>query len=77
LSSVTIGEAPAAAAGLIFVQLAGIAPSLDESEGRVAMPAKSAQPGSGGFSAAERNAMKQRAAELQAEGKKGPRRLMS
>ena len=38
------------------------------------MPAKSSQPGSGGFSAAERNAMKQRAAELRAEGKKGARK---
>ena len=38
------------------------------------MPAKSAQTGSGGFSAAERAAMKQRAAELRAEGKKGAKR---
>ena len=38
------------------------------------MPAKSSQPGSGGFSAAERNAMKQRAAELRAEGKKGAKK---
>jgi uncharacterized protein YdhG (YjbR/CyaY superfamily) len=34
------------------------------------MPARSSQAGSGGFSAAERAAMKQRAAELRAEGKK-------
>ncbi len=34
------------------------------------MSAKTSQPGSGGFSAAERAAMKQRAAELRAEGKK-------
>ena len=34
------------------------------------MPARSSQTGSGGFSAAERAAMKQRAAELRAEGKK-------
>jgi uncharacterized protein YdhG (YjbR/CyaY superfamily) len=68
------GEAPAAAAGLVFVQLAGIAPGLDEPEGRVAMPAKSSQTGSGGFSAAERAAMKQRAAELRAEGKKGAKK---
>jgi uncharacterized protein YdhG (YjbR/CyaY superfamily) len=33
------------------------------------MPARSSQAGSGGFSAAERAAMKQRAAELRAEGK--------
>ena len=38
------------------------------------MPAKSSQTESGGFSAAERNAMKQRAAELRAEGKKGAER---
>ena len=38
------------------------------------MPAKSSQPGSGGFSAAERAAMKQRAAELRAEGKKGAKK---
>jgi uncharacterized protein YdhG (YjbR/CyaY superfamily) len=38
------------------------------------MPAKSSQPGSGGFSAAERTAMKQRAAELRAEGKKGAKK---
>jgi uncharacterized protein YdhG (YjbR/CyaY superfamily) len=34
------------------------------------MPARSSQTGSGGFSAAERAAMKQRAAELRTEGKK-------
>ena len=35
------------------------------------MPAKSSQTGSDGFTAAERAAMKQRAAELRAEGKQG------
>ena len=35
------------------------------------MPAKSSQTGSDGFTAAERAAMKQRAAELRAEGRKG------
>ena len=35
------------------------------------MPAKNARTESGGFSAAERAAMKKRAAELRAEGKKG------
>ena len=35
------------------------------------MPAKSAQAQSGGFTAEERAAMKERAAELRAEGKKG------
>jgi uncharacterized protein YdhG (YjbR/CyaY superfamily) len=38
------------------------------------MPTKSSQAGSGGFSAAERAAMKQRAAELRAEGKKGAKK---
>jgi uncharacterized protein YdhG (YjbR/CyaY superfamily) len=38
------------------------------------MPAKTPQSGSGGFSAAERAAMKQRAAELRAEGKKGAKK---
>jgi uncharacterized protein YdhG (YjbR/CyaY superfamily) len=37
------------------------------------MPAKTAETGSGGFSAEERAAMKARAAELRAEGKKGAR----
>ena len=38
------------------------------------MPAKNSQTDSGGFSAAERAAMKQRAAELRAEGKKGAKK---
>jgi uncharacterized protein YdhG (YjbR/CyaY superfamily) len=38
------------------------------------MPTESTQAGSGGFSAAERAAMKQRADELRAEGKKGVKR---
>jgi uncharacterized protein YdhG (YjbR/CyaY superfamily) len=38
------------------------------------MPANSSQTGSGGFSAAERAAMRQRAAELRAEGKKGAKK---
>ncbi len=38
------------------------------------MPAKKAQTESGGFSAAERAAMKKRAAELRAEGKKGAKK---
>ncbi len=37
------------------------------------MPAKTSSTGSGGFSAEERAAMKARAAELRAEGKKGAR----
>jgi uncharacterized protein YdhG (YjbR/CyaY superfamily) len=38
------------------------------------MPARSSQTGSGGFTAAERAAMKQRAAELRAEGKQGAKK---
>jgi uncharacterized protein YdhG (YjbR/CyaY superfamily) len=38
------------------------------------MAAKSSQSGSGGFTAAERAAMKQRAAELRAEGKQGAKK---
>jgi len=38
------------------------------------MPAKSSQTGSDGFSAAERAAMKQRAAELRAEGRQGAKK---
>jgi uncharacterized protein YdhG (YjbR/CyaY superfamily) len=38
------------------------------------MPANSSQTGSGGFTAAERAAMKQRAAELRAEGKQRARK---
>ena len=38
------------------------------------MPAKSAKSDSGGFSAEERAAMKERAAELRAEGKKGAKK---
>jgi uncharacterized protein YdhG (YjbR/CyaY superfamily) len=59
---------------LAFVQLAGIAPSLWGLKGGVTMPAKSSQAGSGGFTAAERAAMKQRAAELRAEGKQGAKK---
>jgi len=38
------------------------------------MPAESSQTGSGGFTAAERAAMKQRAAELRAQGKSGAKK---
>jgi uncharacterized protein YdhG (YjbR/CyaY superfamily) len=41
------------------------------------MPAKSGKTGSEGFSAAERAAMKERAAELRAEGKKGAKKADS
>ncbi|WP_426565337.1 iron chaperone [Angustibacter sp. McL0619] len=41
---------------------------------KTAKPAKTAEPASDGFSAAERAAMKARAAELRAEGKKGAKK---
>jgi len=71
---ITNREAPAVAAGLAFVQLAGIAPSPCESKGRVTMSAEGSQMRSEGFTVAERAAMKQRAAELRAEGKQGARK---
>ena len=40
------------------------------------MPAKQAKKGTDGFSAAERAAMKERAAELRAEGKKGSKKAV-
>jgi hypothetical protein len=43
-------------------------------EGRGDMPAKSSQTESRGFTAAERAAMKQRAAELRAEGRQGAKK---
>jgi uncharacterized protein YdhG (YjbR/CyaY superfamily) len=62
------------ATGLAFLQLAGTAPSLWVPKGRLTMPANSSQAASDGFTAAERAAMKQRAAELRAEGKKGAKK---
>src|SRR6266516_5377299 len=44
------------------------------STGRPRMPAKNSQTESGGFTAEERAAMKKRAAELRAEGKKGAKK---
>ena len=53
-----------------MIRLAGIPPG--RRSGKVGtMPAKSSQAASSGFTAAERSAMKQRAAELRAEGKRG------
>ena len=51
--------------------MAGITPSLEASKGSLEMVAKSSTNESAGFSAEERAAMKERAAELRAEGKKG------
>jgi uncharacterized protein YdhG (YjbR/CyaY superfamily) len=53
--------------------MAGIAPCPNR-RGDVEMPAKSSQTKSDGFSAEERAAMKERAAELRAEGKKGAKK---
>ena len=57
--------------GLAFVQVAGITPSLERRKADPRMSAKNSTTESDGFSAEERAAIKQRAAELRAEGKKG------
>src|SRR5580698_9975045 len=69
------GEAPAAGPGLACRQPAGLRPSSArrEREGSE-MPANDTDAESGGFSAEERAAMKQRAAELRAEGKTGAKK---
>ncbi len=54
--------------------MAGITSSLDPSKGSLGMSATSAKNVSDGFSAEERAAMKERAAELRAEGKKGAKK---
>ena len=54
--------------------MAGYRAGPAASKGYVRMPAKSAQTKSDGFSAAERAAMKERAQELGAEGKKGAKK---
>jgi uncharacterized protein YdhG (YjbR/CyaY superfamily) len=72
-ASITNGEALAVAAGLAFEQLAGIGPAY-QVERQGDMPAKSSQTKSGGFTDAERAAMKTRAAELRAEGKQGAKK---
>jgi uncharacterized protein YdhG (YjbR/CyaY superfamily) len=48
--------------------------ALSVKKGNLAMPANNATTESSGFSAEERAAMKQRAAELRAEGKKGAKK---
>jgi uncharacterized protein YdhG (YjbR/CyaY superfamily) len=58
---------------LAFLQMAGRAPRR-EREGEPAMPAKKSTTTSDGFTAEERAAMKERAAELRAEGKKGAKK---
>jgi uncharacterized protein YdhG (YjbR/CyaY superfamily) len=54
--------------------MAGIAPSLERGKVAEKMPAKSSRTESDGFSTEERAAMKGRAAELRAEGKKGAKK---
>src|SRR5215207_7784360 len=49
-------------------------PSPDPRKGRPRMPSKTAKTESDGFTAEERAAMKERAAELRAEGKKGAKK---
>ena len=61
--------------GLAFRRWAGNdAEPLRARKGSPRMPGKNAKAESGGFSAEERAAMKERAAELRAEGKKGARK---
>jgi uncharacterized protein YdhG (YjbR/CyaY superfamily) len=59
---------------LAFLQRAGTAPSLERRKVAREVPAESSKTESDGFSAEERAAMKQRAAELRAEGKKGAKK---
>ena len=54
--------------------MAGTTPGTERREVVQRMPAKSSTTGSDGFSAEERAAMKERAAELRAEGKKGAKK---
>jgi uncharacterized protein YdhG (YjbR/CyaY superfamily) len=60
--------------GLAFLHIAGITPSLERRKEVEIMPAKNSKTESDGFSAQERAAMKQRAAELRAEGKEGAKK---
>ena len=63
-----------ASSGLAFPQMAGITPSLELRKAMAKMPAKNSKTDSGGFSPEERAAIKERAAELRAEGKKGAKK---
>jgi uncharacterized protein YdhG (YjbR/CyaY superfamily) len=54
--------------------MAGITSSLERRKAVVRMPAKNSKTEADGFSAEERAAMKERAAELRAEGKKGAKK---
>jgi uncharacterized protein YdhG (YjbR/CyaY superfamily) len=54
--------------------MAGITPSLERRKAVATMPAKTSRTEPDGFSAEERAAMKERAAELRAEGTKGAKK---
>src|SRR5439155_22643424 len=60
--------------GLVFSSDGRHRAEPQASKGGMRMPAKSSQTESDGFSAEERAAMKERAAELRAEGKKGAKK---
>lgn len=60
--------------GLAFLQIADITAILKRRKAVTRMPAKNSKTESDGFSAEERAAMKERAAELRAEGKKGAKK---
>jgi uncharacterized protein YdhG (YjbR/CyaY superfamily) len=60
--------------GLAFLQMADITAILERRKAVTRMPAKNSKTESDGFSAEERAAMKERAAELRAEGKKGAKK---
>jgi uncharacterized protein YdhG (YjbR/CyaY superfamily) len=60
--------------GLAFLQSADITAILERRKAVTRMPAKISETESDGFSAEERAAMKERAAELRAEGKKGAKK---
>jgi uncharacterized protein YdhG (YjbR/CyaY superfamily) len=61
-------------AGPSLLRAAGATPDRTAPKGSPRMPAKKVSTESGGFSAEERAAMKERAAELRAEGKKGTKK---
>ncbi len=60
--------------GLAFLQMAGVTPSLERRKAVARMTAKNSKTESDGFTAEERAAMKERASELRAEGKKGAKK---
>jgi uncharacterized protein YdhG (YjbR/CyaY superfamily) len=67
-------EAAPMSVGLACCGRPGTTPSRQPQEGSPKVPAKNAKGESDGFSAEERAAMKERAAELRAEGKQGAKK---